>query len=74
MGEPSFVENKDRHGMRRFGPGRPEKVNAEALLTAAGQNAKRLVAFGGKRPRRPAQAAALRILAPPRRSLHLRTV
>ena len=59
--EPLFAEAKDRHGMRRFKLRRLEKVNQEALLTAAGQNVKRLVAFGGKRPRRPAQVVALRL-------------
>ena len=61
--EPLFAEAKDRHGMRRFRLRRLEKVNAEALLVAAGQNVKRLLAFGYRRPRRMAQAAALR---PPR--------
>jgi len=58
--EPLFAEAKDRHGMRRFRLRRLEKVNAEALLVAAGQNVKRLLAFGYRRPRRMAQAAALR--------------
>jgi hypothetical protein len=58
--EPLFAEAKDWHGMRRFRLRRLQKVNAEALLIAAGQNVKRLLAFGGKRPRRPAQVAALR--------------
>jgi transposase len=58
--EPLFGEAKDRHGMRRFRLRRLEKVNAEALLVASGQNVKRLLTFGGRRPRRKAQAAALR--------------
>ena len=62
--EPLFAEAKDCHGMRRFRLRRLEKVNAEALLIAAGQNIKRLLTFGYRRPRRTAQAAALR---PPRR-------
>jgi hypothetical protein len=62
--EPFFAEAKDRHGMRRFRLRRLEKVNAEALLIAAGQNVKRLLTFGARRPRKIAQAAALR---PPRR-------
>jgi hypothetical protein len=37
-----------------------EKVNSEALLIAAGQNIKRLLAFGKRGPRREAQVAALR--------------
>jgi hypothetical protein len=39
---------------------RLEKVNTEALLKAAGQNVKRLMAFGSRGPRRVAQVAALR--------------
>lgn len=58
--EPLFAEAKDRHGMRRFRLRGLEKVNAEALLIAAGQNLKRLVAFEGRPPRRKVQAAALR--------------
>jgi len=62
--EPLFAEAKDRHGMRRFRLRRLERVNVEALLVASGQNVKRLLTFGCRRPRREAQAAALR---PPRR-------
>ena len=58
--EPLFAEAKDRYGMRRFRLRRLEKVNAEALLIAAGQNVKRLLTFGAQCPRRKAQAAALR--------------
>ncbi len=61
--EPLFAEAKDRHRIRRFRLRRLEKVNAEALLVATGQNVKRLLAFGHRRPRSMAQAAALR---PPR--------
>jgi hypothetical protein len=45
-------------------------VNVEALVTAAGQNVKRLLTFWGRGPRRLAQAQALRLPAPtsPRRS------
>ena len=53
------AEAKDLHGMRRFRLRRLEKVNAEALVVAAGQNVKRLLTFGCRRPRREAQAAAL---------------
>lgn len=63
--EPLFAEAKDWHGMRRFRLRRLEKVNTEALMTAAGQNVKRLLKFGGRGPSRSAQAAALR---PPERS------
>jgi hypothetical protein len=58
--EPLFAEAKDWHGMRRFRLRRLEKVNIEALLIASGQNAKRLLTFGGRRPKKLAQAAALR--------------
>jgi hypothetical protein len=57
--EPLFAEAKDRHGMRRFRLRRLERVNAEALLIASGQNVKRLLAFGCRCPRRKPQAAAL---------------
>jgi transposase len=58
--EPLFAEAKDWHGMRRFRLRRLEKVNVEALLIAAGQNVKRLLALRGRGPGRIAQAAALR--------------
>jgi transposase len=41
--EPLFAEAKDWHGLRRFRLRGLEKVNREALLTAAGQNLKRLL-------------------------------
>ncbi len=53
--EPLFAEAKDWHGMRRFRLRRLEKVNIEALLIASGQNVKRLLAFGGRRPTKLAQ-------------------
>jgi transposase len=62
--EPLFAEAKDWHGLRRFRLRRLEKVNAEALLIAAGQNIKRLLAFGSWGPKELAQAAALRPLDP----------
>jgi transposase len=58
--EPLFAEAKDWHGLGRFRLRRLEKVNIEALLIAAGQNIKRLVAARGRSPRKPAQVAALR--------------
>jgi transposase len=57
--EPLFAEAKDWHGMRRFRLRRLEKVNIEALLITSGQNVKRLLDFGGRRPKKLAQAAAL---------------
>ena len=63
--EPLFAEAKEWHGMRRFRLRRLEKVNKEALLIASGQNVKRLLAFGGRRPKKPARAAALRPPAAP---------
>jgi transposase len=58
--EPLFAEAKDWHGMRRFRLRRLEKVNIEALLIASGQNVKRLLTFGNRRPKKLAQATALR--------------
>ena len=58
--EPLFGEAKDCHGLRRFRLRRLEKVNAEALLKAAGQNVKRLLAFSIRGPKAPAQVLALR--------------
>jgi transposase len=58
--EPLFGEAKDWHGLRRFRLRRLEKVNTEALLKAAGQNVKRLLACGARGPKGSAQVAALR--------------
>jgi len=58
--EPLFGEGKQWHEMRRFRLRGLERVNTEALLIASGQNIKRLVALGGRRPKAPAQVAALR--------------
>src|SRR5215211_7465276 len=58
--EPLFAEAKDWHGMRRFRLRGLEKVNIEALLIASGQNVKRLLIFEGRKPKKTAQAAALR--------------
>ncbi|MCA1838431.1 MAG: IS1182 family transposase, partial [Actinobacteria bacterium] len=58
--EPLIGEAKEWHGMRRFRLRSLEKVNIEALLIASGQNVKRLLAFGGRKPKKQAQAAALR--------------
>jgi IS5 family transposase len=62
--EPLFAEAKDWHGARRFRLRTLEKVNAEALLIASGHNVKRLLTFGKRGPKRPAQVAALRQPAP----------
>ena len=50
--EPLFGEAKDWHGLQRFRLRGLWKVNAEALLIAAGQNLKRLLRKrgGGRRP------------------------
>ena len=66
--EPLFGEAKEWHGSRRFRLRGLEKVNAEALMIASRQNAKRLVAFGSRRPKKTAMVAALR--PPERPSLH----
>ena len=62
--EPLFAEAKDWHGLRRFRLRRLEEVNIEALLIGAGQNIKRLLTYGHRGPKRPAQVAALRWPAP----------
>jgi hypothetical protein len=58
--EPLFGEAKEWHGMVRFRLRTLKKVNIEVLMVAAGQNVKRVLAFGGWRPKKLAQAAALR--------------
>jgi transposase len=62
--EPMFGEAKEWHGMRRFRLRRLWRVNAEAMVTAAGQNIKRLLTFSGRGPRKLAQVEALRPPAP----------
>jgi hypothetical protein len=62
--EPMFAEAKEWHGMRRFRLRRLWRVNVEALVTATGQNMKRLLTCSGKGPRKIAQAQALRPPAP----------
>jgi transposase len=63
--EPLFAEAKDWHGLRRFRLRGLEKVNREALLTAAGQNLKRLLSSRGwgRRPW-PSGAPGLRSTPP----------
>ena len=58
--EPMFAEAKQWHGMERVRLRRLERVNTEVLITASGQNIKRLLEFGPRKPRKMAQAAALR--------------
>jgi transposase len=58
--EPMFGEAKEWHGMSRFRLRRLWRVNVEALVIAAGQNIKRLLACSGRRPSNLVQAAALR--------------
>ena len=62
--EPLFGEAKQWHGMERMRLRMLERVNCEVLITASGQNIKRLLTFGSWGPRKLAQAAALR---PPER-------
>ncbi len=62
--EPLFGEAKQWHGMERMRLRTLERVNCEVLITASGQNIKRLLTFGSRGPRKLAQAAALR---PPER-------
>ena len=56
--EPLFAEAKGWHGLRRFRLRGLQKVNGEALLTASGQNLKRLMSKGGW-GRRPYPGGAL---------------
>lgn len=56
--EPLFGEAKEWHGLRRFRLRRLWRVNAETLLTAAGQNLKRLLSRAGW-GRRPFPGGAL---------------
>lgn len=63
--EPLFAEAKEWHGMREVRLRTLERVNAEVLVIASGQNVKRLLEFGGRGPKKVAQAAALR---PPERA------
>ena len=58
--EPLFAEAKEWHGFGRFRLRRLERVNAEALVIASGQNLKRLVTFGLRGPKKLATAVALR--------------
>lgn len=62
--EPLFAEAKDWHGLRRFRLRRLWRVNSEALVTATGQNVKRLLSRHGwgRRPF-PSGAPGLRIAA-----------
>jgi len=62
--EPLFGEAKQWHGLRQFRLRRLWKVNSEALLTASGQNLKRLLQHRGwgRRPI-PTGAAGQAILA-----------
>ncbi len=45
--EPLFGEAKEWHGLERFRLRMLEKVNIEALVTATGQNLKRLLSWRG---------------------------
>jgi hypothetical protein len=56
--EPLFAEAKQWHGLRRFRLRRLWRVNSEALLTAAGQNLKRLLQRRGW-GRRPLPSGAV---------------
>jgi hypothetical protein len=61
--EPLFAEGKLWHGMRRFRTRTLKKVNTEALMTATGQNIKRLLRFREGVPKKLAQAEALQLPA-----------
>jgi hypothetical protein len=64
--EPLFAEAKDWHGMRRFRLRRLWRVNCEALMTATGQNLKRLLQKRGW-GRRPFPTEAVATVPPPQR-------
>jgi transposase len=66
--EPLFAEAKEWHGLRRFRLRRLWRVNCEALLTATGQNLKRLLSKRGW-GRRPLPSGAT--LAVPRATTQL---
>jgi hypothetical protein len=59
--EPLFAEAKDWHGLRRFRLRQLWRVNSEALLTAAGQNLKRLLTKRGCGRRPLPSGAALAV-------------
>jgi transposase len=59
--EPLFGEAKEWHGLRRFRLRRLWRVNAETLLTATGQNLKRLLSRAGW-GRRPFPSGALGVV------------
>jgi Transposase DDE domain len=61
--ERLFAEAKEWHGLRRFRLRRLWRVNSEALLLAAGQNLKRLLATDGW-GRRPLPGGAALALTP----------
>jgi hypothetical protein len=61
--EPLFAEAKQWHGMRRFRLRQLWSVNCEALVTASGQNLKRLLQKRGWR-RRPFPAQAMALMPP----------
>ena len=62
--EPLFAEAKAWHGLRRFRLRRLWRVNSEALLTAAGQNLKRLLTKRGWGRRPLPSGAALDVTRP----------
>jgi transposase len=62
--EPLFAEAKEWHGLRRFRLRRLWRVNCEALLTATGQNLKRLLSKRGWGRRPLPSGAALEVTLP----------
>jgi hypothetical protein len=68
--EPLFAEAKDWHGLRRFRLRQLERVNIEALVTATGQNLKRLLSRRGW-GRRSAPGGALGLAVDSRAPLSL---
>lgn len=67
--EPLFGEAKQWHGLEQFRLRGLVKVNGEALLTAAGQNLKRLLSWRGwSRHPWPGGAAGVRLEPAPARA------
>ena len=67
---PLFSEAKRWHGLGCLRLRGLERVNTEALLVAAGQNVKRLLAFGSWGPKEQSQVAVMRPPVLANRKLH----
>jgi hypothetical protein len=70
--EPLFGEAKQWHEMERMRLRTLERVNCEALITASGQNIKRLLTSGSRGPHGPRRMAQVVALRPPEQPSHRR--